>query len=83
MTNMATEVQIGESGRLVIPAQIRKELGLVSGDRLVARIEDDRLIFEKAATIKKRLQNRFSHLKGQGMLDDLIADRRAASQEEA
>jgi AbrB family looped-hinge helix DNA binding protein len=42
-----TEVQLGPQGHLVIPAQIRRLLGFEPGDRLVARLEDGRLILEK------------------------------------
>ncbi len=52
MTSPTIEVQIGASGRLVIPAEFQHLMGLASGDRMVARIEDDCLIFEKTETIK-------------------------------
>jgi AbrB family looped-hinge helix DNA binding protein len=83
MANPTIEVQIGASGRLVIPAELRHQLDLQTGDRLIARIEDGRLILEKTVTIKQRLKQRFAHLKGQGIVDDLIADRRAAAEGEA
>ncbi len=82
MATTAIEVRIGESGRLVIPAELRHQLGLNAGDRLVARIEEGRLVFEKAETIKQRLKQRFAHLKGKGVIGDLIADRQAAAQAE-
>ena len=83
MADLAVEVKVGESGRLVIPAELRHRMGLKTGDRLVARLDDEgRLIFEKAESIKKRLKQQFAHLKGQGVIDDLIAERRAAAQKE-
>ena len=83
MASSAIEVKVGESGRLVIPSELRRQMGLNSGDRLVAQIDDEgRLIFEKAETIKQRLKQQFAHLKGQGVIDDLIAARRAAAQME-
>lgn len=82
MTSPTIEVQIGASGRLVIPAEFRHLMGLASGDRLVARVENERLVFEKSETIKQRLKGRFAHLKGQGLVDELIAERRLAAQEE-
>ena len=57
-----TEVQLGPQGRLVIPAQLRRLLGFKPGDRLVARLEDGRLILEKRETIRRRLQDRFARL---------------------
>lgn len=48
-----TEVQLDPQGRLVIPAQLRRSLGFESGDSLIARTEDGRLILEKVETIKQ------------------------------
>lgn len=83
MANLSIAVQIGASGRLVIPAELRHQLMLQPGDRLVARIEAGRLVLEKAETIKQRLKQRFAHLKGQSLVADLISERRAAAEEEA
>jgi AbrB family looped-hinge helix DNA binding protein len=83
MASQSVEVQVGASGRLVIPAELRHQLSLKTGDRLVARIEDGRLVLEKAETIKQRLKQRFAHLKGQDVVEDLIAERRAAAAEES
>lgn len=70
-----TIVQINEQGRLVIPVQLRQQLGLVSGSKLVARIEEGRLVLEKPEEIAKRLRSTFkSH---DSLADELIAERRA------
>ena len=82
MANSVIEVQIGASGRVVIPAELRHQLELHQGDRVVARVEEGRLVLEKAENIKQRLKQRFAHLKGQGVVDDLIAERRVAAAEE-
>lgn len=72
-----TEVQLDLQGRLVIPAQLRRSLGFESGDSLIARTEDGRLILEKAETIKQRLKSRFAHLpQTTSLAEELIADRR-------
>jgi AbrB family looped-hinge helix DNA binding protein len=52
------EVSLGRQGRLVIPAPLRRSLGLKEGDRLVARQEADRLVLEKPEQIKQRLKAR-------------------------
>ena len=72
-----TEVQLDPQGRLVIPAQLRRSLGFESGDSLIARTEDGRLILEKAETIKQRLKSRFAHLpQTTSLAEELITDRR-------
>ena len=83
MTSPIIEIQIGASGRVVIPAELRHQLGLTSGDHLVARIDQGRLVLEKPETVKHRLKQRFAHLKDQGVIEELISDRRAAAQKEA
>jgi len=50
-----TEIHLGPQGRLVIPAPLRRFLGFESGDSLIARMENGRLVLEKAGTIRERL----------------------------
>ncbi len=51
----SVEVCLGRQGRLVIPAPLRRSLGLEEGDRLEARQEAGRLVLEKPERIKQRL----------------------------
>jgi AbrB family looped-hinge helix DNA binding protein len=79
-----TEVQIGPQGRLVIPAPLRRSLGFETGDILILRIEEGRLILEKTETIKQRLKGRFAQLPPTTSLaDELIAERREEAKREA
>lgn len=79
-----TEVQLDPHGRLVIPVQLRRSLGFESGDSLIARMEEGRLILEKVETIKQRLRSRFAHLPpGISLAKELIAERRDEMQREA
>lgn len=79
-----TEVQLDPQGRLVIPAPLRRSLGFESGDSLIARMEDGRLILEKAETIKQRLKSRFSQLSPgtTNLAEELIAERREEAKRE-
>jgi AbrB family looped-hinge helix DNA binding protein len=47
------EVQVGAQGRIVIPAGLRKALGLRPGDRLVARTVGESLVLERRGTVEK------------------------------
>jgi len=79
----SVDVSLGRQGRLVIPAQLRRSLGLEDGDRLVARQEANRLVIEKPEQIKQRLKERFSQVPAERRLvDELIADRREESRRE-
>jgi AbrB family looped-hinge helix DNA binding protein len=72
------EVQVGRQGRLVIPAALRRALELAEGDTLLARVEDERLVLEKRATIQQRLKARFAAIPPDiNLTDELISERRA------
>lgn len=72
----SVDVCLGRQGRLVIPAQLRRSLGLEEGDRLVARQEANRLVLEKPEQIKQRLKERFSHVPAERRLvDELLIER--------
>jgi AbrB family looped-hinge helix DNA binding protein len=80
----SNEVQVGAQGRLVIPAALRKALGLKPGDRLIARQEGESLVLERREAIGKRLQDRFRHIPNEvSLVDELIAERRAEAAKEA
>ena len=71
------EVQVGRQGRLVIPAALRRALGLAEGDTLLARMENERLVLEKRSTIQQRLKTRFAAVSPEiSLVDELIAERR-------
>lgn len=79
-----SEVRIGPQGRLVIPAPIRKALGLRRGDVLTARVEDERLVLEKREHILARLKGRFAGISSDtSLVEELIAERRSEARREA
>ena len=78
------EVTIGPQGRLVVPAPLRRELGLEAGDVLVARAEGDRLVLEPRSAVLSRIRARYAVVpKGVSLVDDLIAERRAEAKRES
>ena len=79
-----TEVQIGPQGRVVIPAEIRRILGLEPGTTLIARIEDGRLVLEKPENVLARLRSRFAQIPPSvSLANELITERRQAAAREA
>jgi bifunctional DNA-binding transcriptional regulator/antitoxin component of YhaV-PrlF toxin-antitoxin module len=67
---------------VTIPAQMRAELGLTPGSKVVAYIEDGRLVFEDRAHLLARIQDQvLQAAAAQGHIgravDELLADRRA------
>ena len=79
----SVHVSLGRQGRLVIPAPLRRSLGLEEGDRLVARQDGNRLVIEKPEQIKQRLKARFAQVPAERRLvEELIAERRQESRRE-
>jgi AbrB family looped-hinge helix DNA binding protein len=77
------EVYLGAQGRLVIPARLRRQLGLREGDALIARSEQGRLVVEKPDTTKQRLRDRYSRAtKGRSLAQELLAERRKEARRE-
>lgn len=78
---MQTKVRLGNQGRLVIPAKLRKLLEVESGDTLLVRFHEGQIVLEKTETIKRRLKERFAKLpKGKSLAEELLIDRRKEAQ---
>jgi AbrB family looped-hinge helix DNA binding protein len=79
-----TRMRVNENGRVVIPASIRKSLGIHPGDEIVLRVEDDEL---RITTLRNRIRQAQRlvqpYLKpGRSMADELIAERREEAKRE-
>ena len=75
-TSMRADVRLGGEGRVFVPAPMRRALGFRSGERLVARIEKDRLVIEKPRALERRIQARFRKVTTHSLASELIAERR-------
>jgi AbrB family looped-hinge helix DNA binding protein len=78
------KVKITNNGRIVIPADFRKALGIANGGQIILRWEDNEI---RMSTLKQnitRAQRRAKeHLKpGISLVDELIAERREAAKRE-
>ncbi|HEY9792463.1 MAG TPA: AbrB/MazE/SpoVT family DNA-binding domain-containing protein [Candidatus Obscuribacterales bacterium] len=77
-------VEVGARGRIVLPAEIRRNLGLAEGDELIISVLPDqtmRLASRKALAAK--YLGIYKHLSAKkSLVDDLIADRRREAQNE-
>ncbi len=77
-------IRINENGRVVIPASVRKALGIQPGDELVMRVEEDEI---RITTLKRRIERAQNHVRkfakpGASLVDELIAMRREAADRE-
>jgi AbrB family looped-hinge helix DNA binding protein len=78
------KLKVNQNGRVVIPAEFRKALGIQAGDVVVARVEEDEL---RITTLTKRIESAQlraqKYLKrGVSLVDELIAERREAAKRE-
>jgi AbrB family looped-hinge helix DNA binding protein len=77
MSGISTK--IAEGGRVVIPAEHRRALGLEIGDEVILRVEGGELrILTRTEAIKRAQEKVRRHVKGsRSLVDELSAERRA------
>jgi AbrB family looped-hinge helix DNA binding protein len=77
-------VKLGANGRVVIPAEYRKALGLSEGDDLLLRLEDGELRLSSRAAAIRRAQAivRRRVPEGVSLSGELIEERRAEAERE-
>lgn len=67
----------------MIPADVRRELGIAEGAVLAASTEEGRLILEPREEVLARVRRRFRGVAdGVSLADELIADRREEARRE-
>lgn len=68
----------------MIPAKIRRELGLNEGTPLALHTEGGRLVLEPPEAVLRRLRGRYAGMAGKRHLsDELLRDRRAEERRES
>ncbi len=75
-------VEVGPKGRLVIPVQIRRRLGIEQGTRLAVLVDDDAVVLVPRSAIERRLHAIFRGVPV-SMADELIGERRAEAAADA
>lgn len=84
MAETTIQVRLGPQGRLVVPVELRRELGLEEGTEMAIRSDGRRLILEPRAEVLRRLRRRFAHVPdGVSLADELEADRKDEAQRES
>jgi len=79
-----TTTRMGPSGRIVIPAEFRRAVGLEVGDDVVLRLEAGEIRIMGRAQAVRRAQELVRRYVSadRSLADELIADRRAESDRE-
>lgn len=82
--DQSTAVRVGPQGRIVIPAHIRRSLGIGPGEELLIRVEEGRLVLETRQRVLERVQSWFAQVPPEvSLADELIAERREEVSKEA
>ena len=83
MAHQDSVVNVGPQGRIVIPARIRRDLGLEEGTPLALRTEGGRLILEPREEVLRRLRRRYARVGKTRLSDELIRERRLDAKRES
>ena len=83
---LPTEVRLklNENGRVVIPLEFRRALGIQAGDEVILSWKDDEI---SITTMQRRIERAQRHVRqyikpGTSLVDELIAERREAAKRE-
>jgi AbrB family looped-hinge helix DNA binding protein len=84
--NMSEEIRlrINENGRVVIPASVRKALGVEAGDEIILEREDKefRITTQQRRIERARCRARRYVEPGTSLVEELLAERRQAAKDE-
>ncbi len=78
------KTKLGQSGRIVIPTEYRRRLGLKSGDEIIMRMDDRGLHLYTPAQAVARAQALVRRYvpEGRSLSDELISERREKTSRE-
>jgi AbrB family looped-hinge helix DNA binding protein len=82
---MTETVVLGESGRIVLPAAIRKEFGMEPGERLTVIADDGEIRIFSRKMILDKVRARILEKRGtlKGILDEFLEERHEQARREA
>jgi AbrB family looped-hinge helix DNA binding protein len=77
-------VAVDGSGRILLPAKVRKQLKLKQGSELIARVSEEQLVLQTRQQALREAQTYFSRLRPAGTLwsEELIKERRKEARRE-
>ena len=72
-------VAVQENGRMVLPAELRRELGIGKGDRIVIEADGDTIVLSTPERSRRQARELFRRYvpEGRRLADEVIADRRS------
>lgn len=84
MRRTHTTIRVAEGGRIVIPVEVREQLGLDVGSEVVIDVKDDHATLMSAKAARRRAQQRISRYVAPGvsLSAELMAERKREAQRE-
>ncbi len=78
------KIKMGQSGRVVIPTEYRRKLGLQAGDEIIMHLDEEglRLYTPAQAVMRAQALVRRYVPEGRDLAEDLISERRAEAERE-
>jgi AbrB family looped-hinge helix DNA binding protein len=70
-------VEVGDKGRIVLPAEVRRELGYEPGTRLLLTVEDETVVLRSQEAGLRSLRGMLADLPGGTWSGELIGERAA------
>ncbi len=76
-------VRIGREGRIVIPSELRKKLGLKKGDTVKIKVERNKIFlqFVSLNELEEKIWKKFEKVKG-SLAEELLEERRKEAEKE-
>jgi len=72
-------VRLGDRGRLVLPAEVRRAMDVTTGDELVARLDGDSVHIVSRRQLARQARGSLAPT-GRDLVDELLAERRAEAE---
>ena len=80
----AVELSVGKQGRIVIPANLRKQLAIQAGSHLIAWVENGRLILETKKQLWQSIHAACNNIpQDTDLAQELIEERKTAAKKES
>jgi AbrB family looped-hinge helix DNA binding protein len=76
---MAKMMTVGPKGQIVIPAELRKELGIKPGDKVMLERDQNTLKITSRKAVVEKLRGKYADL-GVSLSEELMAERRAEAE---
>jgi AbrB family looped-hinge helix DNA binding protein len=67
--------KVGPKGQVVLPKDMRDELGIAPGDEVMFNRADDRIVVRKARTKAEILDDLRGSMAGSGLLEDYMQEK--------